>query len=102
MPIVTILLLVGTAALAGCGPTAERTYTLYRDSSVDPLMRIHVATFDADGPVEYNHENCERARALFQDQPGILTRYWCEAGAYHKQLAPRHDLSNPQGRSWRG
>ncbi len=78
------LLLLTMSGLVSCGPRAERTYTLYRNSSTDPLMRIHVATFDADEPVEYNHENCEHARDLFNGQPGILTRFWCEAGTYHE------------------
>ena len=45
-------------------------------------MRIHVATLDSKDGDEYNHENCEVARELFQRQPGVTVRYWCEMGRY--------------------
>jgi hypothetical protein len=72
-------------ALSACDPRDSSTYTLYRDSATDgALMRIHVATFDADEDADYNRGNCEIARGLFQDQPGILVRYWCEVGRFRK------------------
>ncbi|MBC7674777.1 MAG: hypothetical protein H7173_01785 [Rhodoferax sp.] len=57
--------------------------TLYRSSALDSTMRLHVATFDAvdQGPT-YNSENCQLAAQLFQDQPGITVRFWCEPGRY--------------------
>jgi hypothetical protein len=40
-----------------------------------------LATFDAsDG----NKENCEQAQALFQAQPGVKTKFWCEKGRFKK------------------
>ena len=79
-----ILLLV----LAACGgsPTSNegRIYTLYRNSVTDPNMRLHVATFDADQKEEYNTGNCEQARELFQAQPGVKTKFWCEKGTFRK------------------
>jgi len=55
-----------------------KPYVLYR-SSVVGVERIHIATFDADEGEGYNGANCEIARDLFQKQPGVKVRYWCEA-----------------------
>ncbi len=74
---------VFSALLFGCGGSDD-TYTLYRSSIVGTL-RIHVATFDAAGESEeYNRENCFTAQKLFENQPGVLTRFWCEKGRYKK------------------
>jgi hypothetical protein len=60
------------------------THTLYRSSVVLPSARIHIATFDAADGDAHNRENCELARDLFQAQPGVLTRFWCEPGGFKK------------------
>lgn len=57
-------------------------YTLYRSSPLDPNARIHIATFDAKDRNPYNQENCRIARELFQQQPGVTVRYWCEKGRF--------------------
>lgn len=65
----------------GCrrGPDpVTRRYNLYRTSVVNDTLAVHVATFDATLGEAYNRENCERARALFQAQPGVQTKFWCE------------------------
>jgi len=59
-------------------------FTLYRNSVTDEDMRIHVATFDAAEEEAYNRGNCEIARGLFQSQPGVTVKYWCEKGRYRK------------------
>ena len=52
--------------------------------------RYHVATFDAQiGKVtgtsfDYNFENCQIAANLFENQRGVLVKYWCEKGFYRK------------------
>jgi hypothetical protein len=69
---------------SGVKVPADRIYTLYRSSALDDNMRIHIATFNADAEEAYNGENCEIARALFQQQPGVKVRYWCEKGEYKK------------------
>ena len=76
MKLALLVLLV----LAGCS-TRTPTYTLYRSSTTGP-MRIHVATFDSNDGDEYNRENCQMAMDLFQQQPGVKVRYWCEKGRY--------------------
>ena len=80
----TFYILILSVALCACGqtvPFSDRgVYTLYRSSAIDLLARVHVATFDASDGDDYNRENCDIARVLFQDQPGVTVRYWCEAG----------------------
>jgi hypothetical protein len=73
----TLLLLV-----AGC--SQGNVYTLYRTSTVEGVRRIHVATFDAAANEEYKVENCQLAASLFQAQPGIATKFWCEKGRYRQ------------------
>ena len=66
----------------------DQTYTLYRDSATDAnakgnsAMRIHVASFDSADGAAYNQENCNQARKLFQEQPEVTVRYWCEKGRF--------------------
>jgi len=38
---------------------------------------LMIATFDAPEGAAYNRENCEIARVLFQEQPGVIVRYFC-------------------------
>jgi hypothetical protein len=64
------------------GWAQDGTFTLYRSSAFDQLARVHVGTFDAADGTDYNRENCEQARQLFQAQPGVKVRFWCEQGAY--------------------
>ena len=69
--------------LTGCG---DSTYTLYRSSSTTggESWRLHIATFDAKEDEAYNMGNCQIAQELFQKQPGISVRYWCEKGNFKK------------------
>lgn len=89
----TAILAISTAILAalaaGCSPS--NTYTLYRDGASNSqlgvdlsAMRIHVASFDASESEDYNLDNCQTAQQLFQSQPGVTVRYWCEKGRYKK------------------
>ena len=77
-----LLVLLALVGLIRCQPDGS-AYTLYRDSVLAP-MRLHVATFDANDGEDYNRDNCEIARDLFQSQPGVTVRYWCEKGRYQK------------------
>jgi hypothetical protein len=72
------------AALLVSGCNQGEVFTLYRDSrtSGGEAMRIHVATFDADDGPDYNRGNCVIAQELFQGQPGVTARYWCEKGRF--------------------
>jgi hypothetical protein len=70
----------------GCEPV----YRLYRNWAPGTSLpgRAHIATFDAchkDGDrrpeTTYNGANCEIARQLFQQQPGVQVTFWCEREA---------------------
>jgi len=76
------LLLIAALGVSACG--AESTYTLYRNSITDENMRLHVATFDSSDGDAYNRENCAVAQKLFQAQPAVKTRFWCEKGRYRR------------------
>ena len=56
--------------------------TLYRNSTINSEMRIHIATFNSKDGYAYNSENCLLAAKLFQSQPGVKTRFWCEKGNF--------------------
>lgn len=69
--------------LAGCFGTSEgNVFSLYRNSVTNENMRLHVATFDSSDGEAYNRGNCEQAQALFQAQPGVKTKFWCEKGRF--------------------
>ena len=73
---------IGLAFLAACSD--DNAYTLYRDSPISASMRIHVATFDTSDGDAYNKENCQLAERLFQQQPGVTVKFWCEKGTFKK------------------
>lgn len=75
------LAFVASIALTSCDSRTS-TYTLYRSSVSFPNARLHIATFDSSDGDEYNRENCQLAMDLFQNQPGVKVRYWCEKGRY--------------------
>jgi hypothetical protein len=59
--------------------------TFYRTSPVIENARIHIATFDTGqgkDNFKYNWKNCMYTAKLYQAQPGILTKFWCEKGFY--------------------
>lgn len=70
--------------LSNCSLFESDIYTLYRNSVLDPNMRIHVSTFDAEGDSDYNRGNCDLAKDLFMKQEGVKTIFWCEKGKYRK------------------
>lgn len=70
--------------LAGCGTSDNISFTLYRNSILDENMRIHVASFDAIDGDRYNKENCDQAQELFQNQPTVKNKFWCEKGKFKK------------------
>ncbi|BAL23504.1 hypothetical protein [Azoarcus sp. KH32C] len=81
------LLSISAFALSACngtGATDTETFVLYRNSVTNQNMRIHVATFDAADGEAYNKENCDQAQELFQAQPGVATKFWCEKGTFRR------------------
>ena len=71
------LLIFGTTAAAN-----ETAATLIRNSVLNENMRIHIATFDTNQGEAYNWENCQLAAKLFQAQPNVKTRFWCEKSKF--------------------
>ena len=69
--------------VSGCSSDNE-TFTLYRNSVTDENMRVHVASFNTTEGKAYNKGNCEQAQQLFQAQPDIKTKFWCEKGSFKK------------------
>lgn len=74
--------------ICGCesisSPADSSVFVLYRNSVANKDMRIHVATFDSTDGESYNKGNCEQANELFQAQPGVKTKFWCEKGRFRK------------------
>jgi len=60
------------------------SYTLLRNETVGDTSRIVVATFNANETEEFNRDNCEHARELFQVELTNRARYWCEKGRVRK------------------
>ena len=87
-PVSLALAAVTLLVFGGCAATSapeNQTYTLYRNSLVEGISRVHVSTFDAvDGGEAYNRENCQLAEDLFQQQPGTETKFWCEKGRFRE------------------
>jgi hypothetical protein len=60
------------------------SYTLLRNETVGDTSRIVIATFNANETQDFNRDNCEHARELFQVEPTNHARYWCEKGSVRK------------------
>lgn len=100
MRAVTALALTFVAPfLASCSGDAKPA-TLYRNSPLDHGMRVHFATFDAQGESNpsYNFTNCEMAARILNANVTAMTErggqtrdplvgFWCERGAYAKRGA---------------
>ncbi len=82
--LVAVAIAAALASCGGSGVSENELFVLYRNSVFDENMRIHVATFDALDGEAYNRGNCEQAQVLFQAQPGVKTKFWCEKGRFKK------------------
>lgn len=82
-----VLFLACCAAATATSATTDDTvvFTLYRNSAVNGALRMHVATFDAADGKTYNMTNCHAAADLFEGQPGVKTRFWCEPGRFRSR-----------------
>jgi hypothetical protein len=87
-PFTLFITLILFTFICGCesisSPSDSNVFVLYRNSVADENMRIHVATFDSTDGESYNRGNCEQAKELFQAQPGVKTKFWCEKGRFRK------------------
>lgn len=75
-----------TLLVCGCSTPESSIFTLYRNSVTTDGdgMRIHVSTFDAAEGSDYNRKNCDQAKTLFQEQPMVKVKFWCEKGRFKK------------------
>lgn len=93
------LLILGSVAaisLSGCSTEPEQetktvnedaiVYTFYRNSVLDPSMRVHVATFDSkEGGAmnpDYNRASCEETAGIYRKLDTDNKNWWCEKGRY--------------------
>lgn len=78
------LAVLAALTLAGCDRDAShQIYTLYR-SSVTNVPRVYVATFDAKEGNNFNRDSCLYTQELYDKQPDIKVRFWCEQGRFYK------------------
>jgi hypothetical protein len=75
------------------------TFTLYRSSVLLENARVHVASFDAADGEKYNNENCQQAQELYQGQPGVKVRFWCEKGRFTSERGSGLPCRHVLGRS---
>lgn len=84
--------------LSGCSDGAEvgSSATLYRNSLLDPTMRVHFASFNAPDKAPYNIDNCEMvarimnanvdASAAKEGKPRNQSAgFWCERGSFSQE-----------------
>jgi len=71
------------AVSVSCSNSSE-SYTLYRDSGLDPALRVHLATFDAKDGRSYNETNCTMMADLYNEKYSDTNKAWCEQGTYKK------------------
>jgi hypothetical protein len=87
------ILLATVFVLSGCGK-ADQPFTLYRNSNIDPTLRIHFATFNAaESDQAYNLTNCQMAARTLNSnikalakaegrEPPVGLGFWCEPGTF--------------------
>jgi hypothetical protein len=98
-------LIMAAAILPGCGDAnsnieTESPATLYRNSPLDPTLRIHWATFDAaESSSSYNIESCQMAARLLNANYRAIGGsendgfgFWCEPGRYEDEGVLRVDF----------
>jgi hypothetical protein len=90
-----LCIMVAGVALLGCSDAT--VYTLYRNSVVIENARLHVATFDTADGEPYNSENCQAARDLFQQQPGVKTRFLVRERKIPPVTCPRLAVDTASG-----
>jgi hypothetical protein len=84
LAIYLLLAMTFGAVTAHYHQSGNNTYTLYRNSPLDPHARLHVGTFNTKEPdPNYNRTMCEFVQGFLQRNPETQARWWCEAGTVH-------------------
>lgn len=84
--------------LAGCSDGGRDSATLYRNSPLDPSMRVHFSSFDAPERTPYNINNCQMTARLLNANVAANASaenremderigFWCEPGDYREKGA---------------
>lgn len=81
--------------LAGCSSAKDEaaTATLYRNSILDPSMRVHFASFNAPDKAPFNIDNCEMVARIMNANVDASSAkegkprnqsagFWCESGDF--------------------
>lgn len=81
--------------LAGCSGANDEaaTATLYRNSMLDPAMRVHFASFNAPDKAPFNMDNCEMVARIMNANVDASSAkegkprnqsvgFWCERGDF--------------------
>lgn len=89
-----VILLAACGTLSSCNTHNSPTYSLYRNSPLDPMLRVNWATFNArESDPNYNFRNCQMAAQLLNANMTASARlehkdrdrslgFWCESGGY--------------------
>lgn len=85
-------------ALVGCSGGKEEAApaTLYRNSVLDPAMRVHFASFDAPDKAPFNIDNCEMVARIMNANVDASSAkegkprnrsigFWCERGDFSEE-----------------
>ena len=65
----------------------ENVFTLIRNNHVNPLIRVHIATFDSANGPDFNAWYCQKAQDYFQKaakERGSKEKLWCEKGYFEE------------------
>ncbi len=92
------ILLFFVLALTGCADSSEvaSPATLYRNSMLDPTMRVHFASFNAPDKAPFNIDNCEMVARIMNANVDASSAkegkprnqsagFWCERGNFSEE-----------------
>ena len=80
-----LFVLMGASQSISAKTTEENVFTLIRNNHVNPLIRVHIATFDTANGSVFNARHCQKAQEYFQKaakELGSVEKLWCEKGYF--------------------
>ena len=89
------LTILATLTIVGCSGRDDGSATLYRNSELDPAMRVHFASFNAEEKTPYNLNNCQMTARVLNANVAALAKgegreldgrlgFWCEPGPFRE------------------
>lgn len=92
------LAVFGLFVLSACGSSGDQgqAATLYRNSILDPGMRVHFASFNAPDKTPFNIDNCEMVARIMNANVDASSAkegkprnqsigFWCERGSFSEE-----------------